>query len=103
MNPVLDLIQFLKGNRIRDNNQTRWPFDHWGGLIQTIDKTKRQQNKITLSNIETNKTNKWITFIYTANESFKLSNILRKDKNIKIAFKTNNKIHNIITKKIENQ
>ena len=71
--------------------------------IVLIRKQKSKQNKITaLSKIETNKPNKWITLTYTGNESTRLARTLRKiDRNIKIAYKTNNKLNNIISSKIE--
>ena len=55
-----------------------------------------------LSKIETSKPNKWITLTYTGNESTRGERTLRKiDKNIKIAYKTNSKLNNIISNKIE--
>ena len=68
-------------------------------IHKLIRKQKSKQNKITaLSKIETSKPNKWITFTYTGNESTRLARI---DKNIKIAYKTNNKLNNVISNKIE--
>ena len=61
-----------------------------------------KQNKITaLSKIETSKSNKRIAITYAGNESTRIARTLRKiDKNIKIAYKTNNKLNNIISNKI---
>ena len=72
-------------------------------IHKVISKQKSKQNKITaLSKIETSKPNKWITLTYTGNESTRLTRTLRKiDKNIKIAYKTNNKLNNVISNKIE--
>ena len=72
-------------------------------IHKLIRKQNSKQNKITaLSKIETSKPNKWITLTYTGNESTRLARTLRKiDKNIKIAYKTNNKLNNIISNKIE--
>jgi hypothetical protein len=65
-------------------------------------KQKSKQNKITvLSEIETNESNKWITLTYTGNESTIARTIRKIDKNIKIVYKTNNKLNNIISNKIE--
>jgi len=47
--------------------------------------------------IETNKPNKWITLIYTGNESTRLAGTIRRIKKyIKIAYKTNKKLNNLI-------
>ena len=72
-------------------------------IHKLIRKQKSKQNKTTaLSKIETSKPNKWITLTYTGNESKRLARTLRKiDKNIKIVYKTNNKMNNIISNKIE--
>ena len=72
-------------------------------IHKLIRKQKSKQNKITaLSKKETSKPNKWITLTYTGNELTRLARTLRKtDKNIKIAYKTNNKLNNIITNKIK--
>ena len=69
-----------------------------GFNLKTIHKLiriqKSKQNKITaLSKIETSKPNKWITLTYTGNESTRLARTLRK-----IAYKTNNKLNNIMAK-----
>ena len=62
-------------------------------IQELIRKQKSKQNKITaLSKTETSKPNKWITLIYTGNETTRLARTLRKiDKNIEIAYKANNK------------
>ena len=72
-------------------------------IHKLIRKEKSKQNKITaLSKIETNKPNKWITLTYTGNKSTRLVRTIRKiDKDIKISYKTNNKLNNIISNKIE--
>ena len=44
----------------------------------------------------------FIRLTYTGNESTRLTRTIRKtDKNIKIVYKTNNKLNNIISNKIE--
>ena len=57
---------------------------------------------LVLSKIKANKPNKWITLTYTGNESTRLARTLRiLDKIVKIAYKTNNKLNNILSNKIE--
>ena len=48
-------------------------------------------------------TKKWISLTYTGNETYKIANIIKKqDKNIKIAFKTDNTIKRLIPNLINN-
>jgi len=72
-------------------------------IHKLLRKQKSKQNKITaLSKIETSKPNKWIKPAYTGNESTRLASTIRKiDKSIKTAYKTNNKLNDIISNKIE--
>ena len=71
-----------------------------GFNLKTIHKLIRtqtsEQNKITtLLKIETSKHNKRRALTYTGNESTRLATTMRRiGKNIKIAFKTNNKLNN---------
>ena len=55
------------------------------------------------TNMQTEKSNKWISFTYTGNETARVSNVFKKvDKNMNISFKINNKFNNILFNKIEN-
>ena len=63
---------------------------------------KQKQKIHKHKHIQTEKPNKWITFIYTGNETTKPVKILkRENRNITIAFKTNNKLNNLISNKME--
>ena len=72
-------------------------------IYKLIRKRKSKENKITaLSKIQTSKPNKWITLTYIGNESTRLARTIRKiDKHIKIAYKTNDKLNNMISNKVE--
>jgi hypothetical protein len=76
-----------------------------GFNLKTIHKLIRKHKSKQLNNsvIENrNKPNKWITLTYTGNESTRLARTIRRiDKNIKIAYKTNSNLNNIISNKIE--
>ena len=72
-------------------------------IHKLIRKHKSKWNKITaLSKVETSKPNKWTTLTYTGNESTRAARTIRKiDTVTKIAKKTNNKLNNIISNKVE--
>ena len=67
-------------------------------IQKLIRKPKETQQKFRdLQNIEAEKSNKWISFTYTGIKTARISKLFKKvDRNIKISFKTNTKLNNII-------
>ena len=89
-------LNYIKNLAIKNGYNT----DMINNLIKKSER-KEELRKLTALKTIDNNTYKWITLTYTGSETHKIANIIKKhNRNIKIAYKTNNSIKQIIPNQI---